>query len=358
LRILIVEPDLSDNGAIRVTLDRGSRWVGESEVDVLITSPDRRNNAGVVDPQKNLRMHFGISRPRRRIVMLVIVAGRDIGNGLLVAGALSLICRRPLAITVQSAVGPAIKAYVPPRFQNLTRAIYRRADLAVCVSAGLVDSLLEIGVPRKNIAVVLNGLDCEGVLALARQTPSIPLPAGRFIVGVGRLQAQKGFDLLIRAHAAALAGGAPPHTLLIIGDGGDRNALVALAAELGVADSVELPGFVDNPHAINARADVFMMSSRWEGFSLVIAEALTAGIPIIAANCVSGPSEILEEGRFGDLVPVDDVPSLTAALTRHLMAPEILRSKALAGSATMAERFSPTLAADRHRQLLEKLVAS
>jgi glycosyltransferase involved in cell wall biosynthesis len=372
LRILIVEPDLTENGAIRVTLDRGARWTHSSEVALLVTSPDTRGQAAGVAVPNCIPVHFGGPPSRRRMAALiasvvqgirlakksdVIVAGREIGNGLFVAAMIAAIARRPLAVTVQSNVGAAIEAYLPPRQKYLTRQIYRRVDLAVCVSAGLTPSVTELGVPGQRVEVVLNGLDTNRVRKMATSAPSVELPSGRFIAAVGRLVHQKGFDVLIRAHAAALASGAATHSVVIVGNGPLRGELTALAAELGVEDTVFFAGFIENPHAITARAEAYISSSRWEGFSLVVAEALALGVPVIASDCVSGPAEILGHGAFGELVPVDDPDALAQAIQRHLEAPSVLKQKSAAGSEGVEERFSLDKAADQHRDLLERLAA-
>jgi glycosyltransferase involved in cell wall biosynthesis len=97
-----------------------------------------------------------------------------------------------------------------------------------------------------------------------------------------------------------------------------RDELLALAAELGVADDVQLPGASENPFAWMARASVFALSSRFEGLGNVLIEAMACGCPVVSTDCESGPAEILAGGRLGPLVPVGDVPALAAALERVL----------------------------------------
>jgi glycosyltransferase involved in cell wall biosynthesis len=96
---------------------------------------------------------------------------------------------------------------------------------------------------------------------------------------------------------------------------------LALAAALGVADDLLLPGFVANPHAWLARARLFVLSSRWEGSPNALAEALALGVPSVATDCLSGPRELLADGRYGPLVPVGDAPALRAAMAATLAQP-------------------------------------
>jgi glycosyltransferase involved in cell wall biosynthesis len=118
---------------------------------------------------------------------------------------------------------------------------------------------------------------------------------------------------------------------MVLGRGGARESLLALAGELGVAGDFALPGFVPQPYAWMAHADLFAFTSRWEGLGFVLIEALAVGTPVVSTDCPSGPSEVLEGGRFGPLVPVDDHQALAAAMLATLDAPlppETLRQAA------------------------------
>jgi glycosyltransferase involved in cell wall biosynthesis len=134
------------------------------------------------------------------------------------------------------------------------------------------------------------------------------------VVTVGRLTEQKDHETLLRAVRAIKA--SRPVRLLIVGQGDRRGALESLARELDIADVVAFTGFDPNPHRQVARADVFALSSGWEGFGNVLVEALAAGVAVVSTDCPSGPSEILARGRFGALVPVGDSEALAAAIMR------------------------------------------
>lgn len=143
-------------------------------------------------------------------------------------------------------------------------------------------------------------------------------PAGARIVTVGSMKKQKNHPLLLRAFARL---DRPDARLMFVGDGAGRDALVSLARELGVADRVVLAGFQSDPTPFYQTADLFALSSDYEGFGNVIVEALACGLPVVSTNCPSGPSEILEGGKYGRLVPVGDVDALAEALTQSLDAP-------------------------------------
>jgi glycosyltransferase involved in cell wall biosynthesis len=105
---------------------------------------------------------------------------------------------------------------------------------------------------------------------------------------------------------------------MVLGRGRDRDALLSLAAELGVADAVALPGFEPNPYPYMAHAAVFAFTSLWEGLGFVIIEALAVGTPVVATDCPSGPREILQDGKYGALVPVGDVAAIAAGIEKLL----------------------------------------
>lgn len=147
--------------------------------------------------------------------------------------------------------------------------------------------------------------------------------AAPVVLGMGRLVEQKNFPLLVRAFAAVRQ--RVDARLVILG--GDKSSteqmahrqeLQDLAVELGIGEDVALLGYQSNPHAFLRAARVFVLSSSFEGFGNVLVEALLAGCPVISTDCPSGPAEILDNGRFGTLVPVNDAGRLTDAILASL----------------------------------------
>lgn len=154
----------------------------------------------------------------------------------------------------------------------------------------------------------------------------------RIVLGAGRLTRQKNFEHLLRAFSQTSGRlDADDLRLVIVGEGEERDRLERLATELGIESQVSMPGHVSNPYAYMAHSDVFVLTSRWEGPGHVLIEALATGTPCVTVDCPSGPAETLGEGKFGAVVPVDDVDQLASAIANALADPgEARRKSALA----------------------------
>ncbi len=206
---------------------------------------------------------------------------------------------------------------------HLLRAFYPWAASVVAVSRGAADDLARTsGLSRDRVEVVYNPVITPAMLAQAGRRPDHPwFAAGEppVVLGVGRLTRQKDFPTLIRAFAEVRRQRAA--RLIILGEGEDRPALEALIAELRVGGDVALPGFREDAMACMAGSALFVLSSAWEGLPTVLIEALAAGVRVVSTDCPSGPREILQDGRLGDLVPVGDVAALAGAMSRALEAP-------------------------------------
>ncbi len=205
----------------------------------------------------------------------------------------------------------------------MLRRYYPMNEGIIAVSRGVAeDTALNIGWPAERIKVAHNPV----VVPELFERAAAPLDHPWFaqgqppvLLGVGRLEPQKDFVSLVRAFAKVRE--ARACRLIILGEGALRDELTALARQLGVADDVQMPGFQDNPYQYMSRAGAFVLSSAWEGSPNGLTEALALGTPVVATNCPNGPNEILEEGRYGPLVPVGDVDALAAAIEETLQQP-------------------------------------
>jgi glycosyltransferase involved in cell wall biosynthesis len=210
---------------------------------------------------------------------------------------------------------PDVLKWLPPRFSGWTRRLYPQLDLVVTLSHGLQRST-EAFVPALvgRVRTIPVPLDLSAIRRRALE-PLPELERPPYLLAVGRIDDQKGFDVLLKAYSQARALGVRQQ-LVILGEGPrvKEQRIRALIARLGLDDHVTLMGFQPNPYAWMRRADAFISSSRYEGFSRVIAEALAVGAPVVATDCPSGPAEILEGGRYGVLVPNEDDEALGRAV--------------------------------------------
>lgn len=229
------------------------------------------------------------------------------------------------------------------------RRLYARVDRVVAVSEGVAEDTRRItGLPASRVTVIRNPVVTAELPARAAEPVAHRWFGERgapVILGAGRLTRQKDFPTLIRAFAHLRRG--RPARLVILGEGGDRRALEALAAELDVEADVDLVGHVANPYAWMAQADLFVLSSAWEGSPNVLTEAMACGTPVVASDCPSGPRELLADGRCGPLVPVGNDAAMAAAMGRVLDSPpsaEALREAVREYSAeASAERYLAVL---------------
>jgi glycosyltransferase involved in cell wall biosynthesis len=229
---------------------------------------------------------------------------------------------------------------------------YGRATAAIAVSEDVAEDLARVTtLPRERIHVVPNPVippDLEKSLRGPLEHAWFGDGGPPLVLSAGRLARQKDFATLLRAFA--LLRQRRPARLVILGEangGTGREELERLALGLGIAEQVSLPGMVDNPFGYMARADVFALSSAWEGMPGVLIEAMASGCPVVSTDCPGGSREILEDGELGALVPVGDAAALAEALDKTLDSPVDagrLRSRASAfGVDASVERYLSVL---------------
>lgn len=285
----------------------------------------------------------------------VVVNGSEIGVGLVLCWISTRLARKPLVIAVHADLDAALKEWIPGRIHPLFYWLHRHVAGAICVSPDLVTPLIRNGLPPDRIRVVRNGIDIEAVRTAAQTPFDFIDPGVPIVIATARVASQKAYDVLISAHAQVVQ--TVPHRLRIYNDGPELENIRALVQELEVADSVEFldPSIEVIPYV--ARASVFCLPSRHEGLPLALLEAVALGVPCIAADCSEGVRAALDDGRVGDLVPVDDVAAFADALRAHLLNPEPLSIKAQRGP-EYARSFDANVMADEWSAALADLVCN
>lgn len=369
LNVIICLPYLADGGISRIALLLASGLV-ERGHNVSVVLHESGAGPSLPIPQ-GLRVVYHSDGPYRRwrlpslsVFTLAHVLGADVviaaSEGR--AGILSLLAgalvRRPVIGWIHfdwREFGRLVSGRT-----RIGLELYRSAARVVAVSQGALDGISEVAGLDQNLALVIpNGVPVEEVARRAVE----PLPmefeqafSGPSIVAVGRLETQKGFDILIRALALLRAQGRS-ECIVLVGRGGEQANLAALAQELGIADAVHFAGFQANPFAFMARATVVAMPSRFEGMPMALIEALAVGAAVVASDCRSGPREVLDSGRYGLLVPVEDPKALAAALTT-LLEDESLRARLRAAAPVRAAEYDDEGFIARWEALVHEVSAS
>lgn len=205
---------------------------------------------------------------------------------------------------------------------NIVSTQYLFSDKIIAVSADVKKDLCKNHGIKDGLCVTIrNPLDVENVINKSIENvehewflDSVPI-----ILGVGRFVEQKQFSVLIESFE--LLTRREDVRLVLAGDGPLRKKLHSLAVELGIEERVDFLGFVSNPYKYMRRAQLLAISSQYEGFGVVVVEALACGTPIVSTNCPGGPSDILNDGEYGELVDVGDPNELAEAMARTLKDP-------------------------------------
>ncbi|CAN5524203.1 glycosyltransferase [soil metagenome] len=269
----------------------------------------------VLDSVGPLRRYLRASRPA------ALLSALDHANVAAILGGKLARTGTKIAVSLRNTLGEEYAH--PTRGQCLTltaaRRLYPAADAIIAVSNGVADDAARVlGLSRNRIQTIYNPVITPSLLQEKEEPPDHPWFSDGgppVVLGVGRLNAQKDFPTLIRAFKRL----ASPARLLILGEGELRADLETLAAPLG--DRAAFPGFTKNPFPTMKACGVFALSSRYEGLPGVLVQAMACGAPLVATDCPSGPREILEDGKWGSLVPVGDDAALAAAIDRALTSP-------------------------------------
>ena len=202
--------------------------------------------------------------------------------------------------------------------------LYRFASGIIANSKGSADDLAKtLKISRDEITVLYNPLAIKYITEKAREDVNhkwLVNKQGIIILSAGRLRKHKDFSTLIRSFNVVLEK-YKEAKLVIIGEGPDRKDFEKLIKKLNLEDTISLPGFVQNPYAYMSRADIFVLSSKWEGLPNVLLEAMACGTPVVSTDCPSGPAEILQNGIYGKLVPVGDYLALAEAIKKTIENP-------------------------------------
>lgn len=359
--ITVYLPSLRGGGAERVIVNLTDAFAESGhQVDIVLVSAkgpyidDVHSEINIVD--LDTRRYFAalpsLTRYLRRAKPDVLLATIDTANTVAICAKRMAGVSTRIVVRISNMLSP--KEAHGERKQRLVHAVakyvYPYTDHIVAVSDGVADDLENrMGLPSKQITTIYNPSVTDKLLTQAEHPVDYPWfnADSPVILGVGEFTKQKDFETLLRAFY--LLKQEVDAYLVLLGTGPREENLQAIIEELDIEDCVKLFGFVDNPYKYMASADVFVLSSRWEGCPNVLIEALACGSPVVSTDCPSGPAEILKHGTYGQLVPVGDVKSLAREITTVIRSDEHPDSKSYA-----RERFSlETIAREYEKVLLE-----
>ena len=346
-KIALFVPSLRGGGAERVTLNLARGFIDLGyEVDMVLASaegpllPYLPTEAKLIDfgchrVSRSMPGLIAYLRRERPDVMLCVMEHTSIVA--LWAAKLAAVNTR-IVVTVHNTLSraskhaPLLRGRIMPFF---VRAFYPWAYCTVVVSEAAKKDLLHSGgLNPERVKVILNPVVTPDLFQAAEKAVEHPwFSEGQppVILAVGRLTEQKDFTTLLKAFARVRD--KCKCRLIIAGEGEERSALEKTITDLGIADDVDLHGYVDNPYAYMAHASVFVLSSAWEGLPTVLIEAMAIGLPVVSTDCPSGPKEILHNGKYGILVPVGDIDAIAQGVIHYLQNPPMKNNTSDAWSA-------------------------
>jgi glycosyltransferase involved in cell wall biosynthesis len=368
MRLTLVISSLDRGGAERILSVLAGAWVKRGIQVTLVTFDDRDVPAYPLHPgitMRSLRVpnetagnpFYAVYPNLRRIGRLrrnirqsrpdIVISFLDFPN------VITLLATRGLGlpVIVSERANPEY-VYLNPVWKRLRRLLYPHASALVCQTNAMVSQL------RQTIKIrgyaIPNPVELPAAFASA--SPKGGGTNARTIIAMGRLVPQKGFDLLLQAFAG-IAARHPAWAIKVLGQGPLKDQLEAQAESLGLKNRVSFVGAVSDPFPILHAADLFVFSSRFEGFGNALTEAMACGLPVISYDCPAGPADIIRDGVDGILVPREDVAGLARAMDR-LMSDAVERERLALRAPEVLMRFSLESVLAMWENLFQDVLAS
>jgi len=332
-RIAFILPSLNLGGAERVTLSIIKALDKDKYAPVLITfnskGPLRKEIPSSVRlySVEGIRLRYSVIRLMKLLAHMqpdcIFSTFGYVNFAILI---LKRLLRLKARIIIRESSTPSrvlesYPAYKARLYSLLYRLLYPKADLIIAQCDNMRQDLIRnFGISPWKVVRIYNPVDTALVLSKANAFFPEEYNSGRInIAAVGRLVPAKGYDLLLRAFCCLLEYEPNAH-LYIVGDGPLKKDLTGLCRSLKLENKVSFLGYLDNPYPYIRHADLYVLSSRWEGFPNTLLEALVCGTKVVATDCESGPREILLDEKYGMLARANDELSLCMKMKQYLKA--------------------------------------
>ncbi|WP_085909934.1 glycosyltransferase [Kiloniella majae] len=325
-KIICFLSDLDGGGAQRTMVNIVNELAGDNELEVLFVVAHARGPAiKWVAGHVNL-INLSCSRVKEALIPLSFIIRKNkpdvVFSTMLDANIVAVLAARLSGhnpkLIVRETNSQRARGDLGFFRKMLCRWAYRRSDSVIALSHGVAEEVrYDCRLSGDNLITIPNPVDIVKLKEQAEVSRNdIPpfVKDGPTIICIGRLTCQKGFDLLLTAFAKLEMHA----SLVLLGEGPDRDLLSSQAENLGISDRVLMPGFVESPADWLAHSDLFVLSSRWEGFGHVIVEAMACGLPVVATDCPHGPRDIISNNESGLLVPIEDPILLAGAIDKIL----------------------------------------
>lgn len=294
-----------------------------------------------------------LARQDKKDTVVLVFQSASIAINICKKYQIKVICRlsnHPSAVKYEKSILRKISELIKPY-------TYSNADQVIANSEKLSQDFGKI--IHKKVVTIYNPIDFDQIKKAMEEEVPENLKAeaaefkGRLLITVGRLTRQKDLQTLIRGYGKSKA---KNYTMLwIVGDGDERKSIEALIKQLGLENHVHLLGYQSNVYKFLRYGDLFLQTSLYEGCPNALIEAVAAGLPSIATNCLSGPSEVLVNGRGGDLISIGNVDELALCIDKYFESPDILKKKEKYAQKHL-ERFENERVMEQYINLLNQVM--
>lgn len=364
MRIMLVISSLGTGGAERVLSEMANYWVAQGHSITLVTLDSTQSDFYSLSPRIQ-RFALGLKGDSGSLWRAItsnikrVLSLRDVFKRSAPQAIISFVDTVNI-LTILSGIGLGIPLIVSERtdprhhhlgrqWRSLRRMLYPKASAVVVQTPGVCEWMQNV-MPNTRIVTIPN----PARIAVSQNKESFVFSSAHNIVAVGRLSHEKGFDILIKAFAHG-AKAFPEWNLTIFGDGAARPSLEKLVTQLALGDRISLPGIIKEPMEALSSADIFVLSSRYEGFPNSLVEAMVCGLPVIASDCQSGPRELIDNGFNGILVNPANIREMAKAL-RSLMLNESLRRTLGMKAREVKSRFDSAIVLGLWEDLLNRVI--